>query len=93
MAVAGALFGFKKLATTLKRREAMFNVGTTHHILAYVAAAVAAVSVILAGISRLIGQELALSIGGYMTLATVAIIFAIYFLIEGAAYYAKKGKK
>ncbi len=68
------------------------NVGKTHHILAYIAAAVAMVSVILAGISRLIGQELGIGIGGYMSLATVAIIFAIYLLVEGAVYSAKKAK-
>lgn len=68
------------------------NVGKTHHILAYLAATVAAISVILAGTSRLIGQELGIGIGGYINLATVAIIFAIYFLIEGAVYSAKKAK-
>lgn len=68
------------------------KVGNVHHILAYVAAAVAAVSVILAGISRLIGQTLGIRIDSYMTLATVAILFAIYFLVEGAVYYAQKAK-
>ena len=70
----------------------MIKVGTTHHILAYLAAAVAVVSVILAGISRLIMQTLGIGIGSYMTLATVAILFAIYFLVEGAVYCAKKAK-
>jgi len=68
------------------------KVGKVHHNLAYVAAAVSAVSVILAGISRLVGQSVGLTIGGYMSLATVAILFAIYFLIEGAVYFAMKGK-
>ena len=71
----------------------MFKVGTIHHILAYVAAAVAAVSVILAALTKFIGQGPLLTIGGYMNFATVAIIFAIYFLVEGAVYYAKKGKE
>jgi len=70
----------------------MIKVGTAHHILAYLAAAVAAVSVILAGISRLIEQNLGIGVGSYMSLATVAILFAIYFLVEGAVYYAKKAK-
>jgi len=70
----------------------MLKVGTTHHILAYLAAAVAAVSVILTGISQLIGQPLGLSQYAYMTLATVALLFAIYFLVEGAVYAAKKAK-
>ena len=66
----------------------MMKVGTTHHILAYLAAAVSAVSVILAGISKLIGQTLGISTTSYMALATVAIVFAIYFLVEGAVYSA-----
>jgi len=68
------------------------KVGTTHHILAYLAAAAAAVSVILAAISRLIGQTLGLLQGSYMMFATIAILFAIYFLVEGAVCSAKKAK-
>ena len=70
----------------------MLKVGATHHILAYLAAAVAVVSVILAGIARLIGQNLGITTTAYMSLATVAILFAIYFLVEGAVYSAKKAK-
>ncbi len=70
----------------------MIKVGKTHHILAYLAAAVAAVSVILAAISRLIGQTLGIQQSSYMTLAIIAILFAIYFLVEGAVYAAKKAK-
>ena len=66
------------------------NVGTTHHILAYLAAAAAAVSVILAAISRLAGQVIVIEQGSYMMLATIAILFAIYFLVEGAVYFAKR---
>ena len=66
------------------------KVGTTHHILAYLAAAAAAVSVILAVISRLAGQVIVVTQGAYMVFATVAILFAIYFLVEGAVYSAKK---
>jgi hypothetical protein len=66
------------------------NVGTMHHILAYLAAAAAAVSVILAAISRLAGQVIVIEQGSYMMLATIAILFAIYFLVEGAVYSAKK---
>ncbi len=67
------------------------KVGKVHHILAYIAAAVALLSVILAGISRLAGQPVGLQIVSYMNLATVSLLFAIYFLIEGA-FYAKKEK-
>ena len=66
------------------------KVGTMHHILAYLAATAAAVSVMLAAISRLIGQHLGLMQGSYMMFATIAILFAIYFLVEGAVYSAKK---
>jgi len=68
------------------------KVGKAHHILAYIAAAVAVVSVILAGISRLAMQTVGFQIGSYMSVATVAILFAVYFLVEGAVYAAKKGK-
>lgn len=52
--------------------------------LAYAAAAVSLVSVILAGVGRLMMRNLGITTGSYMSLATVAILFAIYFLIEGA---------
>jgi len=68
------------------------KVGTTHHILAYLAAAAAAVSIILAAISRLAGQIIGITQGSYMMFATVAILFAIYFLVEGAVCSAKKAK-
>ena len=66
------------------------KVGTMHHVLAYLAAAAAAVSVILAIISRLAGQVIVVTQGSYMVFATIAILFAIYFLVEGAVYSAKK---
>ena len=70
----------------------MMQVGKAHHRLAYAAAAVSVVSVILAGLSRLVGVKLGLQMDSYLTLATVAILFAIYFLVEGAVYSAKKAK-
>ncbi len=70
----------------------MMKIGTTHHILARLAAVAAVVSVILAGISRLVGQGLGITVGSYMSLATVAILFALYFVIEGWADAAKKAK-
>ncbi len=68
----------------------MMKVGKIHHILAYVGAGVAVLSVILAGISRLIMQSLGIAPTSYLALATVAILFAIYFLVEGTVYSAKK---
>lgn len=68
----------------------MMKIGTTHHILARLAAVAAVASVILAGISRLMGQSLGITVGSYMALATVAILFAIYFVVEGWADTAKK---
>lgn len=70
----------------------MPEIGTTYHILARLAAAIAVVIVVLAGISRLIGQSLVFEISSYMTIATVAILFAIYFVVEGWADAAKKAK-
>ncbi len=68
----------------------MFKVGTIHHILSRLGAGAAAVSVILALISRLTGETLWIRDSSYLTVATVAILFAIYFLVEGAVYAAKK---
>ncbi len=70
----------------------MFKIGTAHHILAYLAAAVAALSVILAGISKLMGLYLWMTRGSYLSVATLAILFAIYFLVEGVVSAAKKAK-
>lgn len=66
------------------------KVGKLSQYLAYTAAAVSLVSVILAGICRLMVQNLGLTANSYMSLATVAILFAIYFLIQGAVCEAKK---
>ncbi|MBI3041162.1 MAG: hypothetical protein HYY80_05910 [Chloroflexi bacterium] len=67
------------------------KVGAVHHRLAYLAAALSALSVILAIISRFTGATIVITQNSYMTFATVAILFAIYFLVEGAVYAAKKG--
>ncbi|MFC1977361.1 hypothetical protein ACFLWS_03740 [Chloroflexota bacterium] len=69
----------------------MMKVGTMHHRLAYVAAVASALSVLLAIISRLIGATIVITQGSYMNFATVTILFAIYFLVEGAVYAANKG--
>ncbi|MBI2979397.1 MAG: hypothetical protein HYY41_00960 [Chloroflexi bacterium] len=61
------------------------KIGTMQHRLAYIAAALAALSVILAVISRLAGANIVVTPTSYINFATVAILFAIYFLIEGAA--------
>ncbi len=63
----------------------MNKIGTLHHILARLAAGVAAVSVILALVARLMEHKLWLEDNSYLTVATVALLFAIYFLVEGWA--------
>ncbi len=68
------------------------KVGKIHHRLAYLAAAASALSVLLAIISRFIDQTIVITQDSYMTFATVAILFAVYFLVEGAVYSAKKAK-
>ena len=70
----------------------MMKVGKIHHYLAYLAAAASALSVLLAIISRFVGETLVITQNSFMNFATVAIIFAVYFLVEGAVYAAKKGK-
>ncbi len=67
------------------------KVGTIHHRLAYAAAAVSALSILLAIISRFTGATIVITQDSYMNFATVAILFAIYFLVEGAVHAAKKG--
>ena len=66
------------------------KVSAAHRILAYMAAVVAVASIILAGVSRLIMQNVGLQIDSYMVIAAVALLFAIYFLVEGAAQSASK---
>ena len=61
----------------------MIKVGFIHHILAYVAAAVAVVSIILAGVCRLVGQPVGFQLPSYMAIAGVAMLFAIYFFAGG----------
>jgi len=57
------------------------------------AAGVSAVSVILAAISRFTWQTLGITQASCMALATVAILFAIYFLVDGAVHSAIKKAK
>ena len=67
------------------------KISKTYRWLVCASATVSVVCVILAGLSRLMMQKLGLTQGSYMSLATLAILFAIYFLVEGAVYAAKKG--
>ena len=64
----------------------------THQMLAYIAAGASVLFIILAGISKLAGQIVGLMASSYMTLAMLAILFAIYFLLQGVIYAAMKGK-
>jgi len=75
----------------MEKEGVMMKIGKIHHRLAYAAAAVAVLSVIFAGIAWLAGSILGITATSYISLATIAILFAIYFLIEGAASAAKKG--
>ena len=68
----------------------MMKIGKWHQRLAYTAAAVAIICVILAGISRLVTQNLVITIPSYMSLATVALLFAIYFLVQGVVSSGKR---
>ncbi len=61
----------------------MIKVGLIHQVLAYLAAAVAVVSVVLAGISRLLAQPVGFALSSWMLVAGVAMLFAIYFFAGG----------
>jgi len=76
----------------MDKEGALMKVCKVHHVLAYLAAGVSVASVILAAISRFTWQTLGISQASYMTLAIVAILFAIYFLVDGAARSAKKAE-
>ncbi len=67
----------------------MEKISTIRLTLSRLAAAAAVVSVILAGISKLIAQTLWITDRSYMTVAMVALLFAIYFVVEGWANAAK----
>ncbi len=70
----------------------MMKVGKIHRYLACAAAAASALSVLLAIISRFTGATIVITQSSYMSFATVAILFAIYFLLEGAVCAAIKAK-
>ena len=68
----------------------MMWIDKNRHLLARLAAAVSALSMVLAVISRLIGTNIIVSNSGYLSFSTVAILFAIYFRIGGLADTDKK---
>ncbi len=59
------------------------KIGKWHQRLAYGAAAVSALSVLLAIIGKLTGQLIVVTVPSYMSFAGVAVLFAIYFLVQG----------
>ena len=60
------------------------------HMIARLAAALSALSVLMAIISRLVGKTIVVTQGSYMSFAIVAILFGIYFRIGGMADAQKK---
>lgn len=60
------------------------------HTLARLAALLSVLSVLLAIISRLIGATIVVTTNSYMSFATVAILFAIYFRVGDLAGSEKK---
>lgn len=64
----------------------MIKIGVIHWVLAYLAAAVAVASVVLAGISRLLAQPVGFALFSWMLVAGVAILFAIYFFAGGVLF-------
>lgn len=65
----------------------MIKVGMIHWVLAYLAAAVAVVSLVLAGISRLLAQPVGFALFSWVIVAGVAILFAIYFFAGGIYFH------
>ena len=61
----------------------MIKVGLIHQVLSYLATAVVVVSVVLAGICRLLAQPTGFALFSWMILAGVAMLFAIYFFAGG----------
>jgi len=61
-------------------------------MLARLAAAASALSVLLAIISRLTGTIIVVTQTSYMSFATVAIIFAVYFVVDGWADASRKAR-
>jgi len=60
------------------------------HTLARLAAALSALAVLLAVISKFTGANIVITQNSYMNFATVAILFAIYFRVGGLADTEKK---
>ena len=63
----------------------MMDMGNKRHMMARLAALLAALSVLLAIISKLTGSNIVVTQSSYMSFATVAILFAIYFRLGGMA--------
>ncbi|GEM_PF-6686612 len=63
----------------------MMDMGNRRHMLARLAALLSGLSVLLAIISRLTGSNIVVTQTSYMSFATVAILFAIYFRLGGLA--------
>ena len=67
------------------------KVGKRRQMLARLAAAASALSVLLALIAKLVGETIVVTHASYMSFATVAIIFAVYLVVDGWADAARKG--
>ena len=61
----------------------MMDMGDRRHKMARLAALLSGLSVLMAIISRLTGVTIVITQSSYMSFATVAILFAIYFRVGG----------
>ena len=68
----------------------MMWVDKNRHTLARLGAALSALSVLLAIISRFTGATMVITQNSYMNFATVAILFAIYFRVGNLVESEKK---
>ncbi|MHA2067629.1 MAG: hypothetical protein ACXABY_24970 [Candidatus Thorarchaeota archaeon] len=70
----------------------MPRLGWKHHLLSRLVAAAGAACVILSALSKVVNQDLGASRANYLLLATVLLLFAIFFMVDGWADTAKKAQ-
>lgn len=68
----------------------MMDMGNKRHMMARLAALLSGLAVLLAIVSKLTGSTIVVTQGSYMSFATVAVLFAIYFRLGGMADAEKK---
>ena len=68
----------------------MMWVDKNRHMLARLAASVSALAVLMDIIAKFVGGNIVFATNSYMSFATIAILFAVYFRLGGLADSEKK---